>query len=170
MVDPGPSMVYHGRMDTTIFTAAVEERIRSAIAYECDRQHVGLDRREFLFAAYGEAWQLSHGSSAPTGEQALRLAGVLEPSNGGRVRSTPVTFRDGGSSASPSDVDRLYWTLFENLPPVGASEEEVAYWVREFLWVHPFSDGNGRAAWLLYNWLLGAWKEPLRLPYFFGEA
>lgn len=148
-----------------MFTPAEEAAIRSVVAIECDRQHVGLDRREFLFAAYLRACRAG---SAPTGELVLSLAGELEPDNGARLRITPVTFASGGYAVPPASVAHAYAALFAHVGEfAGADEPSVRYWTREFLVIHPFTDGNGRTAWLLYNWLLGTWRAPVELPLFF---
>lgn len=153
-----------------MFTSEQELAIREAVAYECDRQHVGLDRREFLYSAYCRAYAVVlSGTALPTMDLLLSLAGELEPDNQGRLRITPVTFADGGSSAEASTLPRVVSNLLDNAGTFTASEEDVRHWVKEFLWIHPFADGNGRMGFLLYNWLRGSWATPEQMPYFFGE-
>lgn len=153
-----------------MFTPDQDLAVRAAVAYECDRQHVGLDRREFLYSAYSRAYaSVLSGVALPTEDFVLSLAGELEPSNQGRLRITPVTFANGGSSAEASTLPRVFSQLIEAAGTFTGSEEDVRYWVKEFLWAHPFSDGNGRAGFLLYNWLRGSWTNPAQMPYFFGE-
>ena len=153
-----------------MFSSPEVDRIKRAIAFECDRQHVGADRREFLWQAYQRAYAVVQQKGQLSYELVLELAGMLEPSNGGRVRITPVTFQDGGSSANPTAVPGALRTLVSFAGTVAGEVEAVEEWTRQFLWIHPFSDGNGRAGWLLYNWLLDRWRDPVKLPYFFGEA
>lgn len=153
----------------SMFTESQEAAIRAAIAYECDRQHVGLDRREFLYDAYREAYLLATAGELPTMATVTRLAGMLEPSNGGRLRVTPVTFSNGGGSTDAALIPRALGQLVEAVDQFTDSEEDVHYWVKEFLWIHPFSDGNGRTGFLLYNWLRRTMLKPAQMPYFFGE-
>lgn len=143
------------------------DEIKRVIAIECDRQHVGEAHRGFLFDAYSRAYaHYQLGEVLPTAEAVLELAGILEPDNYGRLRTTPVTFQNGGGSTAPSQVAHAYGVLFEGLPAM-AEEPYVHQWMREFLYVHPFTDGNGRTAWLLLNWILGRWENPMELPEYF---
>lgn len=43
------------------------------------------------------------------------------------------------------------------------------FFTREFLLIHPFADGNGRVASLMWNVLNGTIASPEMMPYFFGE-
>ena len=48
--------------------------------------------------------------------------------------------------------------------------EAIGEWIRQFLVIHPFVDGNGRTALVLYNWLLGTLDDPQKYPDYFGES
>jgi fido (protein-threonine AMPylation protein) len=52
--------------------------------------------------------------------------------------------------------------LFGALDAVGGPIEAV----RSFLRIHPFTDGNGRVAFVLYNWLNHTLLAPAPLPDF----
>lgn len=43
-------------------------------------------------------------------------------------------------------------------------------WTRRFLKIHPFADGNGRTAAIIFNMLMDSMEEPITLPDFFGEV
>lgn len=141
------------------------ERVATLAARECIRQHVGIERLSTLLRGYeyvAKNIQTREGLLERGVEELEYIGGIIEPDNHGRFRVTPVTFRDGGTAAAHADIDRLLWNLFyhgENLT--------VDEWVKQFLWIHPFVDGNGRTAFVLYNLLNGTLDEPLPLPEYF---
>lgn len=80
-------------------------------------------------------------------------------------RHTPVVFRDGGSSANHEDIPRLMRNLFANGGLLTPDE-----FTKEFLDIHPFTDGNGRVGSLIWNYLNGTITNPEPMPYFFGDG
>lgn len=85
-----------------------------------------------------------------------------------RYRDTPVTFADGGSSCHPQSVPYAMGRLLEHIPEKVDTDgkgmifaEDVDAWIKQFLWIHPFEDGNGRVAALLFNWLLKSLDSPI---------
>lgn len=137
-------------------------KIAETAARECIRQQVGIDRLALLLAGWN---RLMHYSGPIESEVLLTIAGLVEPGNRGQLRRTPVTFANGGSSAAPDTVARLWRLLIEN-QPIGCSEIGVRSWLRDLLWVHPFTDGNGRLAWLLFNYYGGDMTTAVALPDF----
>jgi Fic family protein len=90
-------------------------------------------------------------------------------------RQVEVTFRNVVQPALPADmVPRAMKRLGEQLNRrhddfIADKNEYADYMAREFLIIHPFTDGNGRVASLVWNYLRGTIANPEPLPYFFGE-
>ena len=141
----------------------VVESVVTGAMVECVRQGVGFDRLATLLSGYVE--MLSIRDSDKLDSQIVRqIAGMVEPGNFGRFRTTPVIFMNGGSSANAGDIPRLMENLLTHGDMLTADE-----FAKEFLWIHPFGDGNGRSGWVLYNWANKTLNNPVPLPYFFGE-
>jgi hypothetical protein len=141
-------------------------QIATVAAGEAERQQVGLTGLADLLRAYEYAYSNSKLGLAPTKVSVHALGSLVEPSTYGQFRFTPVTFRNGGSSAHPERVSALMNSLFEYVPGPNNLEPYIYAWVKEFLWIHPFTDGNGRVAWILYNWLMNSLDSPVPLPEF----
>lgn len=136
------------------------EDIASRCVAECVRQGVGVDAVGRLLVAYDYA--LDRESMLPTERDVLELAQIVEPQTHGNYRSTPVTFDDGGSGTDWREVPDAMRRLFGALE-IPADANGV---VRSILRIHPFTDGNGRVAFVLYNWLNGTLLAPAPLPDF----
>lgn len=139
-------------------------KVGQVAAEEADRQGVGLAGLIRLLEAYQWSMEMSQliRPSQISIDMVLILAKMIEPSNGGFIRSTPVTFGGGGSSCDPREVRDVLERLLSGLKRVDCMM--VDGWIEHFLWIHPFTDGNGRVAWILRVWLLGHWSSPENLP------
>jgi len=131
-------------------------------AKECERQQTGAIEVGYLIQGVGAA--IAHYvQGGQIDSEFIRLLGVrIEPEkNANGFRHTPVTFQNGGSSAPHADIPRLIenWCSIVNeyLTNPNTTWDIVLtkQLIREFLWVHPFKDGNGRVAFVLYNFLCG---------------
>lgn len=119
-------------------------------------------------------------SSAPRLERAYRLAAanpsklrsvsglvevhqIFEPEHAG-LRRVPAVFHQGPPAVDhrevPGALDRLLRFYDE------ADDDE---WVKSFLDIHPFADGNGRMASIIYNVRKGNGENPVQLPYYYGN-
>lgn len=130
------------------------ERIGEVLGIEAARQGVGLTDMLRLFEGYEMAfwWQ-----GLPSLEMVFELASVVEPSSYGRCRVTPVTFRNSNAGLAPELVPVQLEKLFDALKDDRVEHREF---IREFLVIHPFNDGNGRVAWILQNYLEGSLGNP----------
>lgn len=75
-------------------------------------------------------------------------------------RMTPVTFANGRAGTAAREVPDAMQRLFEALD----DDTDPAEFVRAFLSIHPFTDGNGRTAFILFNWLSNTLDHPQALP------
>lgn len=145
-------------------------KIASVAAQECIRQEVGVLELGNLLSAYAYVNQMGILDHLDL----LAIGRTVEPRNQGGYRKVPVTFKNGGTSASPAGIPGLMDRLTEHLAyyqkqhPVNQTVLRE-HLVKDFLWIHPFIDGNGRTAWILWNWLNGTMDSPTNLPDFFGE-
>ena len=93
---------------------------------------------------------------------------ILLPDDMGDYRRVQVMFRNGTVAAHepeeiPDAVSRLISHVHD--PEMAMTPDEFC---REFLVIHPFRDGNGRTAAILYNLLNDSLDKPVQLPDFFG--
>lgn len=83
---------------------------------------------------------------------------ILSADNIIRYRSTPVVFINGGASCHHQSVPYAMERLLEHIPDVFESDmyihkTSIEAWIKQFLWIHPFEDGNCRTASILMNWM-----------------
>jgi hypothetical protein len=153
--------------------------IARVAADECMRQKVGLDRFVSLLKAYRMARTMAaFGGPHESDVLGGGLAYIIEPSNQGAYRKTPVTFPDGGNAVHANNIPRAmmqWWAGIEAFSDLvgDATAPHVSNvadgLIKSFLDIHPFTDGNGRLAWLLRVWLLDQWDDPQPLPDYFGQ-
>lgn len=142
-------------------------RVAEVCGQEAARQGCDITGLEHLIRAYGRIvgytahYECVEMPRRVQDNDIMVLAGIIEPSTRCVTRTTPVTFQNGGSSCAPDMVEsRLAWLVrsWNN------KELTIDEFTKEFLWIHPFTDGNGRLAFLLYNYLKGTLDEPVNLP------
>lgn len=147
-----------------------------------DACHDEVIRQGFTgFEANERTWRLIEAYYTARDSQTIRLwfgwlnnlALIIEPTNKGVFRKTPVSFADLSTAVSPTNVDAAMeqWVKTFN--------DEVFYYkqksgidasiiTKNFLDIHPYSDGNGRLGFILYNWILGFPNDVKPLPDFYG--
>lgn len=136
--------------------------VRTA-ARECLKQQTGPLEVYYLCDALNAACNYFADGFDVTPDFLMGLATIIEPEKN-RIRDyrhTPVTFNNGGSSAPHADIPRLIQNWCDIVNEYNKDENvlmdtiTVKQLIRELLWVHPFKDGNGRLAFVLYNFLAG---------------
>lgn len=127
-------------------------------ANETHRQHASAQEVAGMFDAWEmmlEVNELNHGVL-------WRLNGFIKGYAAIKYRVTPVTFSNGKSGIPHDQIENAMTHLLKNY----GRELPTDGFVKEFLEIHPFQDGNGRVASLLYNWRNGTLLDPVPLPYF----
>lgn len=144
------------------------EKLAAVAAAECVRQEATEpDDLMFLLMAYSLTLRLDKEGELKNPELVSWLCKINEVLLGGAptggFRKVPVAFANGGTASAPQDVgNHMYrWSTISDFVP-----EHAYRFTRSFLQIHPFLDGNGRTAWLLYNWIKGSLEEPVPLPDF----
>jgi hypothetical protein len=143
------------------------ESIAIGAARECIRQGVDEHALVNLLSAHDHTYALWQGHLRPSFESILTLGRMVEPEvNRNGFRRTPVTFAN--QTSEPTNWMEIPFALARLVTEgVRATPSEYA---KAFLDIHPFLDGNGRVAWLLFNWQGGVLDDPLPLPEFYPVA
>lgn len=94
-------------------------------------------------------------------DQDIRIVGAKVNGVSGLLtwRRMPATFNQGSPALAPEHIERQMTLLLLN-----QNDTTVDGFVHRFLEIHPFHDGNGRVASLIYNWMRGTLLAPLPLP------
>lgn len=135
-------------------------------ANECHNQRSGEKSVARMVEAYNEALLKRDCGDGITESFIQTLATVIDPANyngRGSYRTTPVTFEDCGYAVAPQHIQRQMELLLENMETMTVDE-----FTKRFLEIHPFTDGNGRTAAIIYNFLNGDLDAPQPLPVYFG--
>lgn len=148
----------------------LNDKILAAAKVEADRQKCDEAGYQRLLSAYEYSWAFAKGKTRrPFVKWLLEAAWILEPQlNQNGFRTTPVTF-DGGGWADPADsVPRGTETIFSVLDSMVCSgewdDDLTEVFIKAFLVIHPFRDGNGRLAFIMRVWLRNEWVDPSPLP------
>lgn len=148
------------------------------IAHETERQSGTIREALGMYGAWRYAQNTRH-EGYRLNEQALLymvkcINGITE------YRRVPAVFNQGAPAISHDSVPAAMRALGVALSNPSALEPEIrnGYTVgfdipslltKEFLEIHPFADGNGRVASILWNFLRDTLDDPEPMPYFFGE-
>lgn len=128
------------------------------IIRETERQYGEVHEVRGMLSAWQFAWSVD--PEAITNEDILTIGYMIkvEPALH-HYRRIPVIV---GLSTPPhwADVPRLMQTLLEN------QDADTDGWIKQFLEIHPFADGNGRCASLLRNIRERTLLHPTDLPHY----
>lgn len=138
------------------------DQVTRAIAAECKRQMVGPKEVRQLHDAYHFARRMTQEGGINTVSIAY-LARLIEPVKGNGYRTQPAYFANMNHAVEPHLISRALVRLVDSQSRLTTDE-----FVKEFLDIHPFADGNGRVAFLLYNVLNNTLHYPGTLPDYYG--
>lgn len=140
------------------------ERIGKIAGAECERQQVGVYEFGQLLKAYSAVLGDNDAFRDPLAFQTI--GAIVEPvKNRHGFRVTPVTFENQGTAANAQDIPRLMENLCQSIGVNTVWDNDIVdSYVKQFLWIHPFRDGNGRVSWILHNYLSGTMDYPHSLP------
>lgn len=130
-------------------------------AREVQRQMDGPEMVPHLISAYDWARNNPVGMVTINVDWVDRVGRMVHPfTNRGGFRHTEVYFASGGYAVPAHEVHEQLWRLCEY-----GDELSLDEWVHRFLVIHPFADGNGRTAAVIYN-VLGESlvDDPVPLP------
>lgn len=152
-------------------------RVASIAADEAIRQKVGIEGFANLLKAYELASHMA--AYGPSSEaQMLAVAARVNGRDMIEYRRTPVTFPNmtiaPHYSVIPNGMRRAFvlcpYVVWNCQGESDVKNSSVEEWVKNFLDIHPFIDGNGRTAWILRTWLLDQWEYPHPLPDYYDKV
>lgn len=138
-------------------------------AEECERQRVGPLKVHYMMNAYWYAMSMyagGQGCKYPDATAIKVMGRMVEPElNKNGYRQTPVLVPSGIAlhyESIPRTIDNLVEAMKDYVLTPSAT-------YKEFEFIHPFIDGNGRVGAIIYNWINGSLACPVTPPNVFKE-
>jgi hypothetical protein len=131
---------------------------------ECERQHATTEADiTNMLTAYGFATGIAAEDRPIQMWEIIGLGALVDPiaNPGGRFRSGPAVFMNGGAALSADRIPEALENLFRFHMRFFLTPEDTD---RELMYIHPFKDGNGRVGALVYNILNGTIDDPVVPP------
>ena len=156
--------------------APVEDMFGMALAWD----YAKCESQVFTLPTEGMIQQIAYLVGSQSGINAVHMGGH-------NYRWTPITVGGIVTGADPENIPRQMQLLCNAYPitqDVSRSPrdqenqdrwcaaivtDEVDGFVKQLLDIHPFADGNGRTASIVYNWLMGSLDNPVPLPFYYGD-
>jgi hypothetical protein len=133
---------------------------------EVFRQQESALHVHFMAKAWAYAVECSLAGISSISEGDIRhLNGVIVGSSyDSSYRTTPVTIKRKLVGVPPRTISHAVENLVRYQDNITSD-----VFVKEFLDIHPFGDGNGRTAAVMYNWKRKTLEYPLELPDFYSR-
>lgn len=145
------------------FTEMQMRFIAGMAAAETFRQgHTDMRSVGHLLGAYEYANEVQ-ALGRPALSDVMNIAFNIDARNS-RYRDVAVSFANSRTGTHPRTITDAMNRLWDSIN--GIDRDNAPAFVRAFLSIHPFIDGNGRTAWVLLNWLRGTLDHPIPLPDF----
>lgn len=131
---------------------------------ECERQHATTPEDiSNMMRAYGFATGIAEMDRPIQMWEIIGLGMLVDPiaNPGGRFRSGPAVFLNGGGSVTAHLIEETLQELLEYHTDVPFLPGDF---YKELMYIHPFKDGNGRVGALVYNILNGTLDNPVTPP------
>ena len=141
-------------------------------AAECERQQSGERSVAKMFSAYLYAYHTIDVDGIESLNEPFimtqfvnNVALLVDQRNVNGYRTTPVRFANFCFAINACNIPFALNSLYNAYADQNVTTDEF---VKEFLDVHPFVDGNGRTAAIIYNALNGTMDNPVTLPDYYG--
>lgn len=143
------------------------------VAHETERQSGTVREGLGMYVAHNYVQRLWREGRGVLSEVALiHMYQCIKNATDG-YRTVPVVFNQGlpglAPTLIPNAMKRLTAAMAEPQDASLGYKALADMYTREFLLIHPFTDGNGRVASLMWNSIRGSIINPEPMPYFFGE-
>lgn len=141
-------------------------KVLEYIQHESDRQSATPEETINMVDAWCYA---NHSKEFPALQAISNMSWLITRRTG--YRFGPAVFNQGRDAIAPHLIERTMETWHKSIS--SQSKENLARladdYIKDFLDIHPFVDGNGRVASLLWNHAKNTLLDPEPLPYFYGD-
>lgn len=148
----------------TLLSYIPTEEVQAWCAAEVERQGDPPQYIPHMVEAWKYGIQICNEQRSITEDDVHILGGLVKGHDRVPYRETPVTFANGSHGLEWFHIKRQMTLLIIYQDDVDKDE-----FIKRFLDIHPFEDGNGRVAALLWNIKNGTLMKPVTMPDFYKK-